>query len=69
MLAHVLDHFIFSARNLTQRTKAIVFGAIAFIIVATFWWFSGVAFGINGPVNNHWGLQWRKVSFRSFIET
>jgi len=65
MLAHVLDHFVFSARYLSQRTKAITFGTIAFIIVGTFWWFRGVAFGIDGPVNKHWGLQWREVRFSS----
>lgn len=63
MLAHVLDHFIFSARHLSQRTKSITFGVIAFIIIGIFWWFKGVAFGIDGPVSNHWGLQWRKVRF------
>ncbi|KAF6750492.1 hypothetical protein DFP72DRAFT_910069 [Ephemerocybe angulata] len=26
-----------------------------------FWRFSGVAFGIDGPVNEHWGLKWRKT--------
>ncbi|KAF6750485.1 Fibrillarin-domain-containing protein [Ephemerocybe angulata] len=26
-----------------------------------FWRFSGVAFGNDGPVNEHWGLKWRKT--------
>jgi len=63
MLAHVLDHFVFSARGLSERTKMIVFSGVSFVIVASFWWFKGVAFGIEGPVNEHWGLGWRKVCF------
>ena len=61
MLAHLLDHFVFSARRLSDRTKRIVFGTCVFIIVACFWWFKGVAFGIDGPINDHWGLKWRSV--------
>ena len=61
MLAHLLDHFVFSARAFSARVKQIVFGVCAFIIVGTFWWFKGVAFGINGPINDHWGLKWRSV--------
>lgn len=67
MLSHVLDHFIFSARTLSERTKAIVFGVVAFMIVGSFWWFRGVAFGIEGPVKEHWGLGWRKVCFFPFL--
>ncbi|KAF9448288.1 glycosyltransferase family 39 protein [Macrolepiota fuliginosa MF-IS2] len=66
MLAHVLDHFVFSARRLSDRTKAITFGVIAFVIVANFWWFRGVAFGIDGPINQHRGLKWREVRLRCF---
>ena len=61
MLAHLLDHFVFSSRRLSERTKQIAFGVSAFIILATFWWFKGVAFGIDGPINEHWGLKWRSV--------
>lgn len=61
MLAHVFDHFIFSSKRYTQKTKSIAFGVIAGVITFTFWWFKGVAFGIDGPVNDHWGLEWRKV--------
>ncbi|TFY64691.1 hypothetical protein EVJ58_g2453 [Rhodofomes roseus] len=57
--AHVLDHFVFTTRRLTERTKWIVFGVVVFSIVATFWWFRGVAFGIDGSINDHWGLKWR----------
>jgi len=59
MAGHLLDHFIFSSRRLSQKTKAIAFGVISFLIVANFWWFRGVAFGIDGPIEAHWGLLWR----------
>jgi fumarate reductase subunit D len=62
MLGHVLDHFVFSSRRYTTKTKAICFGVCAFSIVATFWWFKGLAFGIDGPINEHKGLRWRNVS-------
>lgn len=61
MFSHLTDHFIFTSRRLSDRTKQIVFGVISFIIVATFWWFRGVAWGIDGPINEHWGLKWRSV--------
>jgi len=67
MFAHVLDHFVFSTRGISERTKVIVFGYVSFGIVASFWWFKGVAFGIQGPVIEHWGLQWRKVCFLFFL--
>jgi len=63
MAAHLLDHFVFSSRRLQQNTKAVIFGIIAFMIVANFWWFKGLAFGIDGPIADHWGLLWRDVSF------
>ncbi|KAF8902825.1 dolichyl-phosphate-mannose-protein mannosyltransferase [Gymnopilus junonius] len=59
MLSHVLDHFIFTSKHLSERTKLIAFGICAGSVVGTFWWFKAVAFGIEGPVNEHWGLQWR----------
>ena len=65
MLAHLLDHFVFSSRRLRTQTKAIVFGICAFLIVSCFWWFKGLAFGVEGPMTDHWGLEWRKVIFRS----
>jgi hypothetical protein len=61
MAAHVLDHFVFTARRLSERTKSIVFIVVATAIVGNFWWFRGVTWGMDGPINNHWGLQWRKV--------
>lgn len=60
MFAHILDHCVFSAQW-KDHTKRVAFGIVAFLIVANFWWFKGVAWGIEGPVNDHWGLQWRKV--------
>ncbi|KAJ6460402.1 glycosyltransferase family 39 protein [Mycena vitilis] len=59
MLAHLLDHFIFSSRRLTLRTKSISFGVCAGSILFCFWWFKGVAFGIDGPIGDHKGLLWR----------
>lgn len=61
MTGHMADQFIFRSRRLSDRAKNITFGVLAFIIIATFWWFKGVAFGIEGPVASHWGLRWRKV--------
>lgn len=62
MFGHLLDHFIFSSKRLTNQKKMIAFGVISSVIVLTFWWFRGVAFGIDGPIADHKGLQWRKVS-------
>ena len=63
MLAHVLDHFIFSSKFLTTKVKNIFFGVFAFLLLFSFWWFKGVAFGIDGPIAEHKGLQWRSVRF------
>ena len=38
-----------------------------FTIVGTFWWFKGVAFGIDGPINDHWGLKWRSVCLHPVV--
>jgi dolichyl-phosphate-mannose-protein mannosyltransferase len=67
MAAHMLDHFVFSARRFSERTKSIVFAVVAGAIVANFWWFRGVAWGIDGPINEHWGLGWRKVGCQRFF--
>ena len=61
MAGHLLDHFVFKSRRLKERTKWIVFGLYAGAIVGIFWWFRGVAWGIEGPIKEHWGLLWRKV--------
>jgi dolichyl-phosphate-mannose-protein mannosyltransferase len=60
MFSHVLDHFVFSSKRLSHHTKTVVFGIFATLLILSFWWFRGVAFGINGPINEHKGLQWRK---------
>ena len=64
MAAHMLDHFVFTARRVSERTKNILFVIVAFAIIANFWWFRGVAWGIDGPINEHWGLGWRQVHFK-----
>lgn len=61
MFAHVLDHFVFTSRRLSERTKWIAFGVVTFAVVANFWWFRAMAFGIDGPINDYWGVGWRKV--------
>ncbi|KAJ6612240.1 glycosyltransferase family 39 protein [Mycena sp. CBHHK59/15] len=61
MFAHLLDHFIFSSRRLALRTKYIAFGICVGSIVFCFWWFKGLAFGIDGPIADHKGLLWRKT--------
>ncbi|CED82274.1 glycosyltransferase family 39 protein [Phaffia rhodozyma] len=60
MVGHLTDHFIFSNRRLTLRAKAIFFGLFAGAVILVFWWFKGVSFGIDGLVEDHWGLKWRK---------
>jgi hypothetical protein len=67
MAAHVLDHFVFTARRLSERTKSIVFIIVVAAIVGNFWWFRGVTWGMDGPINGHWGLQWRKVRRRGSL--
>lgn len=62
MVAHLFDHFVFASRRYKDTTKWIVFGIFAFAIVANFWWFRGLAFGVEGPIKDHYGLLWRKVS-------
>ena len=67
MLAHMIDHFVFSNRRFTEKTKWIAFGGCVFSLVACFWWWKGVALGIDGPIKEHWGLQWRKVRSLSLV--
>ena len=66
LLSHVLDHFIFSSRQYTKKTKNIIFCVLALVVVFNFWWFKGVVFGIHGPIEEHKGLQWRQVCDLSF---
>jgi hypothetical protein len=42
-------------------TKGVAFAICAGSVIGTFWWFKGVAFGIDGPIAEHKGLLWRKV--------
>ena len=60
MFADVLDHCIFLVQW-KDHMKHVAFGVVALLVVTNFWWFKGVAWGIEGPINDHWGLQWRKV--------
>ena len=61
MLAHLVDHMFFSSRLLKERTKNIVFAVCVAAVVACFLWFRGLAFGMEGPIKDTWGLGWRKV--------
>lgn len=63
MFAHLLDHFIFTNRRLPEHIKWVVLGTTAFAVVACFWWFRGLAFGVDGPIKEHKGLLWRKVRY------
>lgn len=67
MAAHVIDHFLLTSRRLAENTKTIVYSVIVACIVANFWWFRGLAFGIDGPITDHKGLLWRKVGFAQII--
>jgi len=67
MAGHVMDQLVFAERRrFTPMTKNVVFGISAFIVVGTFWWFRAMSFGIEGPVGDHSGWQWRKV--RWFVQ-
>lgn len=60
MLGHLLDHFFFSARWLGTRGKIITFAICASSIIGCFWWFRAMAWGMEGPVGDYWGMGWRK---------
>lgn len=66
MFAHLLDHFFFTNRRLAESHKWVVYGVTVVAIVGNFWWFRGLAFGIDGPIKEHKGLLWRKVSLHVF---
>ncbi|KAJ7183272.1 glycosyltransferase family 39 protein [Mycena filopes] len=61
MFGHMLDHFVFTSRRIGDNTKHIAFAVCASAVIGTFWWFKGVAFGIDGPILEHKGLLWRKT--------
>lgn len=66
MTGHVLDQLVFvERRKFTELTKSAVFVAFSVAIVGTFWWFRAISFGIEGPVGDHHGWQWRRVSVMS----
>lgn len=53
MAAHMLDHFVFTACRVLERTKNILFVIVAFAIVSDTWWSRGVAWGIDGLIDEH----------------
>ncbi|KAF8337565.1 glycosyltransferase family 39 protein [Cantharellus anzutake] len=60
MGGHMLDHLVFSEkRRFTETTKSVLLFICGIAIFGTFWWFKGVSYGINGPVGEHKGIQWR----------
>ncbi|CAK5268733.1 unnamed protein product [Mycena citricolor] len=59
MFGHMLDHFIFSSTRLALATKTAIFSICSAAVIAAFWWFKGIAFGIDGPILDHKGLLWR----------
>jgi hypothetical protein len=61
MFGHIVDHFVLTSRILSERTKWITYGVLMLSIVANFWWFRGMALGIDGPIKDYWGVHWRKV--------
>jgi len=60
MFAHMMDHFFFTSRRYTDKTKHMIFGFTSFTIFAVFWWFRAVAWGIEGPIREYHGRGWRK---------
>jgi len=60
MTGHMLDHFVFTARRLGEGFKWGVFVVSAGVIIGVWWWFRGIAIGIDGPIGNYKGLLWRK---------
>lgn len=63
MTGHVLDQLVFvERRKFRESTKNAVFVLCAVAIAGAFWWFRAISFGIEGPVGDHHGWQWRRVS-------
>ncbi|KIK71186.1 glycosyltransferase family 39 protein [Collybiopsis luxurians FD-317 M1] len=50
---------VFRSLPRMTRIKLYVFTVTSTAIVGTFWWFRAVAWGIEGPVKDTWGLHWR----------
>ncbi|GAA95617.1 glycosyltransferase family 39 protein [Mixia osmundae IAM 14324] len=57
MVGMLLDHFVFQSRRFAPNVKLAVFSLVASWIVGTFLWFKNTAFGLEGPITDHWGLQ------------
>lgn len=45
---------------LSERTKNLTFIGLGALLVAVFWWFRAVSFGMSGDIANWPGLKWRK---------
>ena len=56
----MVDHF---TRNLTQRTKWIVFAIFYILVIATFLHFKDISFGMEGDAGKwkhlNWLAKWR----------
>lgn len=57
-MGHVLDLFFFSSKR-SASTKIVWFVIWAGAVLVQFWWFKGLALGVHGPIDKHWGLKWR----------
>jgi len=61
MTGHVLDQLVFAERRkFRESTKNAMFVLCAVAIAGAFWWFRAISFGIEGPVGDHHGWQWRR---------
>jgi len=69
MMGHMLDTFVFQRSSRSNRARWIWFGLCAGSVFLCFMWFRGVAFGITGPIKDHRGLKWRKVSIGYWLGT
>ncbi len=68
MIGHLIDHFVFTARRLNENVKTGVFIACYVVVVGVWWWFRGIAFGMEGPIADHTGLGWRTVRNYSTLQ-
>ncbi|KAM0787088.1 hypothetical protein ACM66B_006346 [Microbotryomycetes sp. NB124-2] len=59
MVGHLLDHFVFKSRRLTNKFKYIVFSVVVTAVLGTFWLFRACAWGIQGPAKDLKGRKWR----------
>lgn len=61
MAGFCLDHFVFTARRFSSRTKAIVFAVVAGLLVGTGFWMRACAWGIEGDIANYKHRLFRRV--------